>query len=154
MSLLPGFRSIVTGDMGFNICGTHKNTITLIMSVLLTAVFCGSVGLSCEYFEPAGVLKGNANVSISHFLEAFPTSAASEEPNRDSGDPQNLGKRYVPSDMFCRIIRKILVIFDGGRIPPKFTDLKHFCLPIFISGCVFLFLLTHIRFIHLKDGCK
>ncbi len=157
-NLLPGVHCKRKRDnyryMVFSISGTLKKRIAFVMAVLLTAVFCGSTDLSCDYFEPAGVLKGDSSVSIAHSLEAFPASSACEESNRDSSDPHNLEKRYVTSDMFLRIIRKFLVILGCGRIPTSFTYLKHSCLSICISGCAFLFLLTHIRFIHLKDGCK
>jgi len=154
MSLLPGGYLTITNDMVLNISGGIKKRITLVMVVLLTAVFCGSIDLSCNYFEPAGVLKGNTSISVAHSLQAFPASAAGEESNRNGGDPQNIEKGYAASDLFCRIVRKTLVILVCGRIPTSFTYLKNFCLSICISGCAFLFLLTHIRFIHLKDGCK
>lgn len=140
--------------MVFSISGTLKKRITLVMAALITAIFCGSIDLSCDYFEPAGVLKENTSVSFSHSLETFPASVACEESNRNIGDPQNLEKGYVTSDVFCRIIRKILGNHGCVRITTLFTYLKHFCLSICISGCTFLFLITHIRFIHLKDGCK
>lgn len=140
--------------MVFSISGTLKKRITLVMVVLLTAVFCGSADLSCDYFEPAGVLKGITSVSVAHSLEAFPASAAGEESNRNGVDPQNIEKGYAATDLFCRVIRKILVTPGCGRISTSFTYLKHSCLSICISGCAFLFLLTHIRFIHLKDGSK
>lgn len=157
-NLLPGVHCKRKRDnyryMFFSISGTLKKRITFVMVVFLTAVFCGSTDLSCDYFEPAGVLKGNTSVSVAHSLQAFPASTAGEESDRNGGDPQNIEKGYAASDLFCRIVRKILMILVCGRIPASFTYLKSFCLSICITGCAFLFLFTHIRFIHLKDGCK
>lgn len=124
------------------------------MIILLTAACCGRIDLSCESFNSGSGIKGNSDISVSHSLVAFPSAAVSKDNSGNRGNDQNLKEENVISDILCRIVKKLLTLFDCGLFKDPLTFLKHFYISICIAGCTCLFLLTHIRFIHLKDGSK
>ena len=145
---------IIIADMYFDFSGKIKNKIALLTIILLTVVFCGSIDLSCDSFSSVGSIKGSSGISVAHSLISFPAAAVSGNNNGDTGNTQNLEKSGVAADIFCRIARKLFAILGSGCPQISLTLLKHFYISICIAGCTCLVLLTHVRFIHLKDGSK
>lgn len=136
------------------ISGIAKRNISLIMVILLTVVFCGSIDQTCDSFSSGEGIKGVGGISVSNSLIAFPSADVRESNNGGSGNDQYLGKENVISDIFCRIAKKLLALFGCDLTQNPLTSLKHFYISIYIAGCTCLFLLTQVRIIHLKDGSK
>jgi len=140
--------------MMFSFSGTVKRNISLIMIILLAVVFCGSIDLTCDSLSCGGGIKGSSGISVSHSLVAFPSAAVREGNNGVNGNDQNLEKESVIADIFCRFAKKLLAILGCSLAQGSLTFLKHFYICICIAGCTCIFLLIHVRFIHLKDGSK
>ena len=134
--------------------GTAKRYISLIMIILFTVVFCGSIDLTCDYFSSGGGIKGSSGISVSRSLLAFPSAAVREDNNESSGKDQDLGEEIVTYDIFCRTGKNLLALYDCDLTQGLFTLLKHFYISVCIAGCTCLFLSAQVRFIHLKDGSK
>ena len=134
--------------------GTAKRYISLIMIILFTVVFCGSIDLTCDYFSSGGGIKGSSGIAVSRSLLAFPSAAVREDNNESSGKDQDLGEEIVTYDIFCRTGKKLPSLSDCDLTQGLLTLLKHFYISVCIAGCASLFLSAQVRFIHLKDGSK
>lgn len=140
--------------MTFNYSGIAKRIITMIMIILLTVVFCGSNDLTCDPLSAGGGIKGSGGISVSRSLITFPSAAVREDNNEGNGKDQNLEEKIVLSSSFCRIAKKLLALFGCDPAKGFLILIKRFYISICIAGCTCLFLLTQVRFIHLKDGSK
>ena len=134
--------------------GIIKRIISLIMIALLAVVFCGSIDLTCDSFSSGAGIKGSSSISVSHSLIAFPSAAVREGSNGVKGNDQTLEKESTVFCIFSRIAKKLLYILSCDFSQGSNNFLKHYFISICIAGCTCLFLLTHVRFIHLKDGSK
>ena len=67
---------------------------------------------------------------------------------------QNLEETNASSDILSSIARKFMQISGENLIPDTVFHFKIYFLSICISTFAYLFLLTHIRYIHLQDGSK
>lgn len=144
---------IIITDMMIKFSGTAKRNISLIIVILLTVVFCGSIDLTCDAFRSGGI-KARSDVSASHSLIAFPSAAVRGGNAGSNENDQSLEKESLASNVFFRIAKKFLSILECHLTQGSLSLLKHFYKSICIAGCTCIFLLTHIRFIHLKDGRK
>lgn len=145
---------IIIAVMMLKFSGIAKRNISLIMILLLTVVFCGSIDLTCDSFNSGGGIKGNSDISVSHSLIAFPSAAVRGGNNGGNGNDQNLEGESVISNISFRIVKKLLALFGFDPTQGLLTILKHFYISICIAGFACLIILTQVRFIHLKDGSK
>ena len=145
---------IILTVMMFKNSRIAKRYISLTMIILLTVVFCGSIDLTCDSFSSGGGIKGSSGISVSRSLIAFPSATVREGNNGGNGNEQNLEEEIVTYNIFYRIAKKLLALFGCDLSRGLLTHLKHFYISICIAGCTCLFLLTQVRFIHLKDGSK
>ena len=137
-----------------SLSGRAKRNISLAMVILLTVVFCGSIDLNCDSFSSGGAIRGSSSLAAAHSFEAFPSTDVRDDSKGSSGNDQSLGRETAISDILYRIARKLLAIIGCGTGQDSLAALEHFYISICISGCTCLYLLTNIRFIHLKDGSK
>lgn len=133
---------------------TAKRNISLVIILLISAVHCGSIDLSYDYFSSGGSIRGSSNTTISRSLIASTPVGLRENDSRSSGSGQNFEKASVSSDIFSKLARKLLQLFGSAQFSESVTFLRNYSLSKCIACCAYLFLLTHIRFIHLKDGSK
>jgi len=140
--------------MMFKISGIARRYISLLLIIFLTVVFCGSIDLTCDSFTSGGGIKGSSVISVSHSLIAFPSANVREGNDGGNGNNQNLEEELITYNTFCRIAKKLLALFGCDLTLGQLTLLKHFFISICIAGWTCLFLLTQVRFIHLKDGSK
>lgn len=140
--------------MMFKFSGIAKRNISLIIIILLTAVFYGSIDLSYDSLSYGGGIKGRSGVSASHSLIAFPSMTVRGNYNGSNGNDQNLEKGSGIYNILSGLAKKLLTIIVLGLTQGTLSLLKHYYILICIAGCTCLFLLTHVRFIHLKDGSK
>ena len=122
-------KLIILADMMFNLSGIVKRNISLIMIILLTVVFCGSIDLTCDSFSSGGGIKGSSGISVSHSLIAFPSATVREGNNGGNGNDQNLEEEIVTYNIFCRIAKKLLALFGcdlsrgcGQKPGPEFQE--------------------------------
>lgn len=145
---------IIIAVMMFKFSGIAKRNISLIMILLFTVVFCGSIDLTCDSFNSGGGIKGCSGISVSHSLIAFPSTTVREGNNEGSRSDQNLEEESILSNISFRIAKKLLSLFGCDPAKGLRTLLRQFYISICIAGCTCLILLTQVRFIHLKDGSK
>ena len=134
--------------------GTAKRNISILMIILLTVVFCGSIDLTCDYFSTGGGIQGSRGISISHSLTAFPSPAVREDNGEGNGNSQLLGQGGLASGFLYRIVKRLLYVLDCGLSRDPLTLIRQFYASICTYGCTCLLLLINVRFIHLKDGSK
>ena len=147
-------KLIILTVMMFKTPEAAKRNISLIMIILLTVVFCGSIDLTCDPFSSGGRIKGGSGISVSRSLIAFPSASVNESNNGSNGNDQNFKEEITTYNIFCRIAKKLLALYGCDPAQGLLTLLKHYYISICIAGCTCLFLLAQVRFIHLKDGSK
>ena len=118
--------------------GIAKRNISLIMSILLTVVFCGSIDLTCDSFSSGGEIKGSSGISVSHSLIAFLSATVREGNNGDNGNGQKPEEKIVTYNIFCRIAKKLLALFGCDSSRGLLTLLKHFYISICIAGILYV----------------
>ena len=138
-------------------CGftdTAKRNISLIIVLVLAVVYCGSIDLSCCSFNSGGSINGSKTIDISRSLLASVPAAVREDNGRSSGHDQNIEKVNIASDIFARIARKLAKANGCSSFSESVNYLRYYISSLCICNYAYLFLLTNIRFIHLKDGSK
>ena len=139
--------------MRLSFTDTVKRKITLVIILLLMLVFCGSIDLSCDVFSPGASIRGNSTAISSSLITSTPLSVR-EDNDRNFGSGQDLEKASVSSDFSAGLARKLLKLFGSFRIHEASTHFRDYSNSVCITCYAYLFLLTHICFIHLKDGSK
>lgn len=129
-----------------------QRNIAIVTVIILAAVCCASFDLSFDTLSSGGSIKGSSPVSIPHSLIANTPSSVHE--NNGDNNGQSLGRADPASNIFIRIIRKILVSIGGLISTGSRALISHYFLAMCAASCAYLFLLTNVRFIHLKDGSK
>lgn len=121
--------------MKFSFADIVKKKLSLLIIILLASICCSSFGMTFDAFGPTGSIMGSRNYTASHSLIVC-TPAIS---NKDSGGS---------------IARKSLQITGESILPETVFHFKIYFLSICISTFAYLFLLTHVIYIHLQDGSK
>ena len=85
--------------MNFSFRKNCTRNISLLLIALLTAVYCGSIDLSCDAFSAGGILKGNGYISITRSFIAPVSSSVREDNGRNGESEQNIEKASVASDL-------------------------------------------------------
>lgn len=131
-----------------------KRIISLVIILLLSAVCYGSIDLSCDVFSPGGSIRGSRSTAISQSLIVSTPPAVHEINSRSIGNEQNHKKANSASHTFGRTAKKILQFLDGFWVHDSSYNFRNYFIRICIACYAYLFLLTHVSFIHLKDGSK
>lgn len=145
---------IIVVIMQLNFAKSTKRIISLVLMLLLTIVYCGSIDLSCDALSSGGGIKGSGNISVVHSLIAPSASAVHEDNTRGTDRGQNVKGTYVSSDIISRLAQKICKYTGNGMLSESAVLFRRYSLSICISIYAYLFLLTNVSFIHRKDGSK
>ena len=140
--------------MNLSIYKTAKRNITLAIILLLTASYCGCFDVSFYAFNEGGSISASSCAAISHSLLTCSPSDVRRDAGADTEHEQSYERSNVVSEMFRRIVRKLRQIPGGSVLSESVLHFKYYFIYICTLSCALLFLLTHIRFIHLKDGSK
>ena len=129
-----------------------KKNIALLFILMIVAVFCSGFKISSDALGTGGTITGCRNTSISRSMIVCTPQTAGEDTGTEHQN--NLEKSDAASDILSRIVRKLLQFQEGILLSNATISYRIFLTSICIVSCAHLFLLTHIRFIHLKDGSK
>ena len=140
--------------MNFSFKKNRIRNISLLLIALLTAVYCGSIDLSCDAFGAGGSIKGNGYVSITRSFIASVPSSVREDNGRNGESEQTVEKASASSDILSSIIRRLIKAAGFSSFSESVSHTGCYILSICISVFAYLSLLTGIRFIHLKDSSK
>lgn len=132
---------------------TFRKSITFIMMFLLTAVCCVSFDASYDSFSSGGSIKGISQATVSHSLTIFAHTGVNKNKTTGSSE-QNLDNTPVSNHILTRFIKKLMQIIGGSLLTGSAVSFSLYLVTACISGCVCLFCLTLVSFIHLKDGSK
>ena len=131
-----------------------RKFISLVVILLLSAVYYGSFDVALDEHVSGGSIRGCSGISIPHSLLAVGPAAVREDNENSSGQGQSIDKTAPSADIFSRIVRKLLQILSGTYPSESVIHFRLYFLSLCIAGCAYLYFLALIRCIHLKDGSK
>ena len=129
-----------------------RKRIALVFILLLAAVCCSSFNISSDTFGTGGSISGCKNAAITHSqILCTPQTVG-----KDCGSEveQSMAKTAAASDLMSRAARKLLQFREVLLLSGSGVSCRIFTRSICILAFAYRILLTHIRFIHLKDGSK
>lgn len=140
--------------MMLNIVERTKRHIAIIATIILAAACCAGFVCSSDAFSSGGSIKGHTSLSIAGSLIANMPSAVREDSGDTDSRGQNINKADTGAGLFSRLARRLQTICGGSAPAGSRAHFSHYFLTLYMACCAQLFLLTHIRYIHLKDGSK
>ena len=129
-----------------------KKIISLFIILLLTAVFCGSFEVSCNSLIAGGDISTGSGA-----ISRLSIACSHIDLGRNAGgsrEQEEFEETSSVFDIYGKTARKSLQSSGSGSLSESILSFKSYFVSICIISCAYLFLLTLVRFIHLKDGSK